>query len=1233
MLLGFQNIIFSKKTAYLFVALFSLVISLVLYRFFTAGSSHKVYLKEVEKNLKAEVALADEMVFRYKRVLKEVTAINFTAFNKLTYPYPLFVFKNTKLVYWSDHRHNIPYSELQGNYIEKCLSLNSPERFFFVKRSTLIVNNEDFEIFVLIPLQTKFDVTNRYLQSGLNRHIFSTRQVSLGLGESAGFPIYYSRNFGSSEQKTYLFSVHFPSDFSFSANKSWIVLFFAAVSLFTAFLFVNTEVKRQFKKQHIFWAFLLLCLNIWGVRYALLSLQTSPFFTKPLSFLPAEPDASLIHLVINLFTLLLGLLLFLRFFRYWFPYRRLLKTPAICHPLFSIFPIILTYFAAYQIYRVLWILYQNPSLSLDIGRSIEFSFFRFTGLLVLISANVIYFLFVHIVSKLMMRFGQTAYNITVNFLIGSILYYAISFYFRTNDIVIFNINALYISVITLLAMPQSLQRKSYKSLLYPLVCAFMGALISTYAIYDFEQKRNKTEKTRHAHELLLKHDRIGEQQLSQAIHKIKNDRFIQKTLLIGMPLRKTTIAKRIRRLYLGHYLEKYDTEISLFNGAGAPFLRAKENFQQIQKRYDNQTFQTAYPNIFYANQLKREHYLCFVQIKNESQNNVGHIILNLKPKRLIPNSINQSFWIDSKYARATPSANHSYAIYNHAELVYSFGDFAYDNNFLQPFLHKKNFVVPELQLKAHHHLCIRQDNQVVIVSSPTYPKRYLFANFSFLFMLLASVILLGYFVHQITRTNYYRLNFATKVQLYLNLSFFIPLFIVSLVTISILNNTNEKETQFYFLEKARSISESDNLISAVSDFIDGLSSRDQLLFEIANISDFTQSDINLYDSRGKLLTTSQPYLFSHNLLSSYINAKAFAGIYEQKQRKILLTESIGALTYNTAYVGIQSYKTGTLIGVVSVPFYTASSRFQTQIIEVFVTVIQVFTLIFLILLALSYLSAKSLIHPIRLITQKIKHTTLNEHNELLDYQAEDEFGLLANAYNKMIGKLEASRQALAHSQKEAAWREMAKQVAHEIKNPLTPMKLILQQLQRRLKNEKGIEKPISTLLEQVDILSDIATSFASFAKMPIPISQEFEISHVLKKTLNLHDIDRDIEIIANIPDGEFYIIGDSQLMHRIFTNLLLNGIQSVPLHRKAILKVNLMPLHPKRILIEIKDNGAGIPLSIRNKVFVPNFTTKSGGSGIGLAVAKHGIEHSGGGIWFETEIEVGTTFFIEFPRC
>jgi two-component system, NtrC family, nitrogen regulation sensor histidine kinase NtrY len=236
--------------------------------------------------------------------------------------------------------------------------------------------------------------------------------------------------------------------------------------------------------------------------------------------------------------------------------------------------------------------------------------------------------------------------------------------------------------------------------------------------------------------------------------------------------------------------------------------------------------------------------------------------------------------------------------------------------------------------------------------------------------------------------------------------------------------------------------------------------------------------------------------------------------------------------------------------------------------------------------------------------------------------------LMVSEYNRMLTNLERSKVELARSQKESAWREMAQQVAHEIKNPLTPMKLTLQQMELSQQGDEKKLNSIKMLLEQVEILNDIASSFSTFAKMPTPQLTKLNVVNVLKDVVSLYSNHPNGKVVLNVPDHVVFVLGDDQLLNRIFSNIILNGLQSSGDEGKILLVVTLS-IENDKCLIRFKDNGKGIEPEARERVFTPYFSTKKSGSGLGLAIAKQGIEQCGGKIGFESEVGRGTEFWVE----
>jgi two-component system, NtrC family, nitrogen regulation sensor histidine kinase NtrY len=273
--------------------------------------------------------------------------------------------------------------------------------------------------------------------------------------------------------------------------------------------------------------------------------------------------------------------------------------------------------------------------------------------------------------------------------------------------------------------------------------------------------------------------------------------------------------------------------------------------------------------------------------------------------------------------------------------------------------------------------------------------------------------------------------------------------------------------------------------------------------------------------------------------------------------------------------------------------------------------------------------------PLVLIQENLQKMQLGKRNEPIQYKRDDEIGSLVKEYNKKVDELAVSAELLARSERESAWREMAKQVAHEIKNPLTPMKLNIQHLQRAKGDgeefKKYVERVSAVLIEQIDNLSNIATEFSNFAKIPTARNQVFLLAEQLQKIIELFESHENVEIKFHPSKLEnIEVNADREQLSRALINLLKNAIQSIPEGQTGKIDIHLKR-RDHMALILVTDNGAGIPEELREKLFSPSFTTKSSGMGLGLAIVKNIVENFAGKIWFETDTEKGTTFYIEIP--
>lgn len=303
----------------------------------------------------------------------------------------------------------------------------------------------------------------------------------------------------------------------------------------------------------------------------------------------------------------------------------------------------------------------------------------------------------------------------------------------------------------------------------------------------------------------------------------------------------------------------------------------------------------------------------------------------------------------------------------------------------------------------------------------------------------------------------------------------------------------------------------------------------------------------------------------------------------------------------------------------------------------FMTLLNAYVFIFLIAIGMAVIMARSITGPVGQLSEKLKKIRLGKKNETIQWSIDDEVGELIRDYNSMVTKLDESVLMLAATERDTAWREMAKQVAHEIKNPLTPMKLSIQYLQNAANRDDTVDLPTmikrvsKTLIEQIDNLTHIASEFSSYAKMPQAMNEVFVINDVIASVHDLFRKREDMDIQLQVPINDLFVFADKSQIIRVLNNIVKNAIQSIPKTRRGIVEIKLV-YNEELITMSIHDNGTGIDDHMKDKVFYPNFTTKSSGMGLGLAICADIIQSFDGRIYFETEKGIGTTFFIELPR-
>lgn len=401
-------------------------------------------------------------------------------------------------------------------------------------------------------------------------------------------------------------------------------------------------------------------------------------------------------------------------------------------------------------------------------------------------------------------------------------------------------------------------------------------------------------------------------------------------------------------------------------------------------------------------------------------------------------------------------------------------------------------------------------------------------------------------------------------------------------------------------------------------------------FKLREIADVNNLPIVIYNLSGKLLITTRDTLIQERYSSDL--TKELLLKLDQSKNGRLVKRSIGEdiNSYSFAF-----NKRNQKMGIINIPYHPSDYSNKTELWDFLKRLLSIFLLLFVGAVILAYLLSTYITKSIASISLKIKGVEIGENNERLSWENNDEIGVLVNAYNEMLNKLELSKEKLAQNERQIAWREMAKQVAHEIKNPLTPMKLSVQHLGRALDiskqgNQDTLKDFQEKMLQQIQILTEIADEFSNYAELPKGKMQEVDLIETIHKIINLFKHEEHVKFNLNIQkDNYFRLIGDKNQLIRLFNNLIQNSLQAMD--HVGHINLNLSQ-EDNNIIVCFIDSGPGIPKDIQDKIFEPKFTTKTKGKGLGLALAWQIISNHSGKISLAKERATGAEFKITFKK-
>ncbi|HUS85827.1 MAG TPA: HAMP domain-containing sensor histidine kinase [Bacteroidales bacterium] len=774
--------------------------------------------------------------------------------------------------------------------------------------------------------------------------------------------------------------------------------------------------------------------------------------------------------------------------------------------------------------------------------------------------------------------------------------------------------------------------------------AIVSAAYTSYILPTETKERETRNLEVMAINYCTDNDIYGESLLLDLWEEIKSDTLISS--LMGLEYFSdedvVNIYDYLDNKYFTDYWENYDMIYTVCNSRSPLRLENNPNlvncFDFFRERSDSMGIPLADSNlVFLNNRSGRAYYLGSLYYKNTEGDTNGLFIELVNQVKYVQSGYPRLL-LNEKYLIQPKLQEYSVAKYYSDTLVIQTGAFPFEP--VMKYLNdpEREFVM--FRIGGTDYLIYNHSPDIaMVITRPSILFTDHLVTFTYFFVLFFLLYFaFGLFIIPSRIVIFSGFDFRKKIQYA-----FIVLLLGSVVAIGTvviilsinqyrgkhLDNIKEKLSSV-FIELEHKLAQEESLSADWSG--DGYESLDALLAKFSNVF---KTDINLYTTDGNLLATSRREIFDKKLTSTRMDYLAFSRLAIRGGSEYIHEEQIGKLKFLSAYTLFMNER-NEVLAFLNLPYFNVQSRLTEEVSNLVVTIVNFSLILIVIAMGIAVFISARITNPLSMLQEGLASVRLGKVSEPLEYKGKDEIGELVKQYNTMLQELHESALKLARTEREDAWREMAKQIAHEIKNPLTPMKLNVQQLFKSWENkEEDFEKRISRFsesqIEYINNLSSIATEFSNFARMPrANPSKTNLISHINSISelfMNISNINLMIDLNGLT---EIMIYADKEQLNSMLTNILRNSVQAIPANRKGSIHISVEQSRGKA-LMKISDNGVGIPDNLKDKLFAPNFTTKSSGMGLGLAITKRIVETANGNIWFESKVNKGTTFFIEYP--
>ncbi len=1154
----------------------------------------------------------------------------------------LFIYQQKKdetfpfLRYWNTNRMYVNSEDLLRN--EGSYFVDNQNGEFEMIKKMIKIRGQEYAVIALLPIRWSFFIENKYLHtdfagySGLNKQYeISKDSGALPVINLTGQPLYSIK---LKEGKSFI-----------SYDSITVILRVLAIILLLVFfhsLAQELVIESNFHKGYLFLLGAIIILRVIAYRFSF------PFdFSKLPLFDPSVYASNFLHPSLgDLFVNAVLLFWLVSFYKTYYDHRPWVtyKLPANVYSYISLFVLALICFL---LVGVIVSLVQDSKISFDVTNLISLTVYSVVSFVLLCFLVLSFFHFSQILLMPAIRNRISPYRQVLGIVLFGFLYLLLFTAGAATRMYLLVLLWLVLYVFLLNIRKNDINKPLLKSSFFIFWVMIFAMSISSVVIYqnrmvEFEQRKRIAEK------LALQTDPSGENLLNIAATNF-DDQFLAQNFrrLSESEYANKFIKDSLINQNFSGYLNKYDTRIYTFDSLYHPlFNEDSTNYASIKTIILNQAKPTVIPDLYsYDNSIDGFSYVYQKTIQGK-ENPLGYLFVIIKSKRYKSEALYPELFNQVQDIASDLNTNYAYAVYSRGRLINHFNTYSFPSQL------EKN-QIPEFEFSYkqagdYNELWFNSGNnkQVLVVKRNTWLIEsvtlfaYLFCSFLFIILLfhLGSYLLLARFKWSVLK-KMLRLNIRSQIQatiIFLSVFSFI---VIGIATISFFilrfHRNNEERLSKSIQVMANEVNTKMNSLQAFDDVPDNIGVRSELEKTIAEISDLHNVDINYYNLSGNLVISTQPYIYNKHLLSTKMEPEAYLQLQKGHSIRYLQSEKIGSFEYLSIYVPLAD-DNGNNYAYLNIPYLNSQNELNQEISGFLATLINLNAFIFLIAGAIAFFLTSRITASFSLIGKKMQEMNLGKINEKILWNRNDEIGMLVDEYNKMVKKLEQSAQALAQSEREGAWREMARQVAHEIKNPLTPMKLSIQYLQKAIQKGAPNVKELSenmavTLIEQIDQLSKIAGDFSQFANIGNARMEIFDITEVLSSLIRLYSANPRIHIEWYREEGRYDIFSDRVQMNRLFTNLFQNAIEASE-DKEAIVKIIINQANENnQVIISVRDESGGIPETGKENIFKPNFTTKSSGTGLGLAICKGIVEQANGHIWFESEEGMGTVFFIQLP--